>query len=82
YGIDIVLASAAWHLDHGSLLPGAVDKLRRARSSALNAVEPEFGLLVDGFALPPTRLRAPIAQDDYISVITHPLGGRIAPTAT
>ncbi|WP_052809534.1 alpha/beta fold hydrolase [Streptomonospora alba] len=69
HGLDVVLDSAAWHLNQGSLLPGDADLLRTARTTAAEDVADRLGILVDGLAVPPGRAGGFIGRDDYISRI-------------
>ena len=69
HGLNIVHADLAWHLEHGSLMPSNLVELRAARERALSRVHLHAAALVDGFALPSERLRATIAEDDYVSAI-------------
>ena len=66
FGIDILLHSATWHLNHGSLRPGDLDTLRHARTRAAEHVIHHLGALVDGLAIPPGRAGALIGRTDYI----------------
>ncbi|MFC4564526.1 beta-ketoacyl synthase N-terminal-like domain-containing protein [Nocardiopsis mangrovi] len=69
YGLDVVLDSAAWHLDHGSLRPGDAGILHSARAAAVEAVVRRLGGLVDGLAVPPGRVGGFIGREDYIARI-------------
>jgi acyl-CoA oxidase len=71
HGLNVVHEDLAWHLEHGSLTPSDLVALRAARDRALSRVHEHAGALVDGFALPPQRLRATIAEDDYVSAIAR-----------
>ncbi|MDV6011954.1 hypothetical protein [Haloechinothrix sp. LS1_15] len=74
YGIDTLLDSAAWHLNHGSLRPGDVDVLRAARVTAVENVIEHLGRLVDGLAVPPGRAGGYIGREDYIGRVASLLG--------
>jgi acyl-CoA oxidase len=67
YGIDVLLDSAAWHLNHGSLRPGDLDVLRRARTVAAEDTNRHLTTLIDGLAVPPGRAGAVIGRTDYIT---------------
>ncbi|WP_393915985.1 alpha/beta fold hydrolase [Halostreptopolyspora alba] len=67
HGLDLVLDSAAWHLNQGSLRPGDADVLSTARTNAAEDVAGRLGALVDGLAVPPGRAGGFIGRDDYIS---------------
>lgn len=69
YGIDVLLDSAAWHLNHGSLRPGDIDILDEVRSSAVEHVIEHLDALIDGLAVPPGRAGGFIGQTDYIDSI-------------
>jgi len=69
HGLNVVHEDLAWHLEHGSLTPSDLAELRAARDRALAAVHGHAAALVSALALPPERLRATIAEDDYVSAI-------------
>lgn len=69
HGIDVLLDSASWHLNHGSLHPGDLDVLHQARDDAVDQVADQLPALVDGLAVPPGRAAAPIGRDDYVDRI-------------
>ncbi|MDS1270127.1 beta-ketoacyl synthase N-terminal-like domain-containing protein [Lipingzhangella sp. LS1_29] len=69
YGLDTLLASAAWHLNQGSLRPGDVDVLRQAHARVSARVARWLPRLVDGLAVPPGRVGGFIGRDDYVSRI-------------
>jgi acyl-CoA oxidase len=64
--LDVLLESAAWHLNQGSLRPGDLDVLRHIRASATERVVGHLGRLVDGLAAPPGRIGGFIGRFDYI----------------
>lgn len=65
YGLDVVLGSAAWHLDQGSLRPGDTGILHTARADAVAEVTGQLDLLVEGLAAPAGRIGALIGREDY-----------------
>ncbi|MEU6643108.1 acyl-CoA dehydrogenase, partial [Saccharomonospora sp. NPDC046836] len=67
YGIDVLLKSAAWHLNHGSLRPGDLDVLRYAHTNAVGRVGRSLDSLLDGLAVPPGRVGGFIGRTDYVS---------------
>lgn len=67
YGLDILLRSADWHLNHGALHPGDLDVLRQAHTCAAEQIIEHLGALVDGLAVPPGRAGALIGRADYIA---------------
>ncbi len=71
HGLNIVHEDLAWHLEHASLTPSDLAGLRAARDRAPSRVHEHAAVLVDGFALPPERLRATIAEDDYLAAIVR-----------
>jgi acyl-CoA oxidase len=66
YGLDVLLDSAAWHLNHGSMRPGDVDVLRQAHTTAAEYVIQYLDPLIDGLAVPPGRVGGFIGQADYV----------------
>ncbi|MGC7101390.1 acyl-CoA dehydrogenase [Amycolatopsis lurida] len=66
HGLDTLLDSVAWHLSHGSMRPGDLDVLQRARAEAADEVHRHLDHLVDGLTVPPGRVGGFIGQDDYI----------------
>ncbi|MGP4019596.1 acyl-CoA dehydrogenase family protein [Saccharopolyspora sp. 5N708] len=69
YGLDVVLDSAAWHLNHGLLRPGDTDVLRHAHTTAAEEVGRHLGHLIDGLAVPPGRAGGFIGRDNYVERI-------------
>lgn len=78
HGINLLLDSAAWHLNHGSLHPGDLDVLHQARANAVDQVTAHLTTLVDGLAIPPGRTAALIGRTNYIDRITTLLPNRPA----
>lgn len=66
YGAEVLLESADWHLDHGSLRPGDVDVLHHAHATATERVLRHLDPLVAGLAVPPGRVGGFIGRADYI----------------
>jgi len=66
HGIDVLLDSAGWQLNHGSLRPGDVDVLSQARTAAAEHVAQHLDALVAGLAVPPGRAGGFIGRADYI----------------
>lgn len=66
YGIDALLSSATWHLNHGSLVAGDVDVLRHAHTTAAHHVTDHLNALIDGLAIPPGRAGGFIGRANYI----------------
>ncbi|WP_037364623.1 acyl-CoA dehydrogenase family protein [Amycolatopsis orientalis] len=66
YGIDALLDSAGWHLNHGSLHPGDLDVLHNAHAAAAEDVARHLDALIDGLAVPPGRVGGFIGRTDYI----------------
>jgi acyl-CoA oxidase len=66
YGIDVLLDSVGWQLNHGSLRPGDVDVLRHARTATAEHVAQHLDALIDGLAIPPGRAGGFIGRADYI----------------
>jgi hypothetical protein len=54
-------------------VPADVADLRVARERALAGVHAHAAALVDAFALPAERLRATIAEPDYVSAVARQL---------
>ncbi len=69
HGLNIVHEDLAWHLEHGSLTTSDLVSLRAARDVALARVHDHAAALVDAFALPAARLRATIAEPEYLSAV-------------
>lgn len=66
YGIDVLLESAGWQLNHGSLRPGDVDVLHHVHTATAGQVAHHLAALVDGLAIPPGRAGGFIGRADYI----------------
>lgn len=66
YGLDALVDSATWHLNHGSLRPGDIDVLRHAHTAAAERVIHHLTALIDGLAVPPGRVGGFIGRADYI----------------
>lgn len=66
YGLDVLLDSAAWHLNRGSLRPGDADIVRRAHTAAVDQVIRYLNPLIDGLAVPSGRVGGFIGQADYV----------------
>ncbi|MFF5992675.1 acyl-CoA dehydrogenase family protein [Prauserella flavalba] len=74
YGINALLESANWHLNHGSLHPGDLDLLHHAHAAATKHVTQHLNTLIDGLAVPPGRLGGFIGRADYIDRIARLIG--------
>lgn len=66
YGVEVLLESADWYLNHGSLRPGDVDVLHHAHATATERVLCHLDPLVAGLAVPPGRVGGFIGRADYI----------------
>jgi acyl-CoA oxidase len=73
HGLNLVHEDLAWHLEHGSLTASDAASLRSARERALAGVHEHAAALVEAFALPSERLRATIAEPDYVSAVARRL---------
>lgn len=70
YGLDLALDAAAWHLNHGTLRPGDLDRLRHHRAAARDHVTANLPALIDTLAVPPGRAGGSIGRHDYIKATT------------
>ncbi|WP_198120185.1 acyl-CoA dehydrogenase family protein [Massilia rhizosphaerae] len=66
FGINELRRDAGWYLAHGLLDAEQVLDLPAVADDLCVALRPHIDLLLDGFALAPELLRAPIAADGYI----------------
>lgn len=66
YGIDVLLDSADWQLNHGALHPGDLDVLRHVHTTAAEHVARHLDALVAGLAVPPGRAGGFIGRAGYI----------------
>ncbi|SEG95436.1 acyl-CoA oxidase [Nonomuraea solani] len=70
YGAELLERNLGWHLEHLTISPADAAEVHRARERALEAVHPHVPALVEGLGIPGARLRAPIAEPDYVAAVT------------
>jgi acyl-CoA oxidase len=73
YGLNVLEEDMAWHLEHGSLSPENATRTHAAHEKAVKRVHDYAPMLVDGFAIPQTRLRSQMAEPGYITMLTRQL---------
>ncbi|SFV09432.1 acyl-CoA dehydrogenase [Pseudomonas sp. OV546] len=66
YGLNLLQRDAAWFLAHELIDAGQALSLPGRIDQQCVALRPCVSTLIDGFALSPELLRAPIAEGDYI----------------
>lgn len=69
YALNSLEQTLSWHLESGSLTSSDATRVHRERDRALDAVHPHLAVLLDGFALPDARLRAPMAEQDVVAAL-------------
>ncbi|TDD37742.1 acyl-CoA dehydrogenase family protein [Saccharopolyspora elongata] len=74
YGLLEVNRDSGWYLARNALTAEQVERLPREIESLCEQILPHSRLLVDGFNLTPELLRAPIADDDYITAVSRLVG--------
>jgi acyl-CoA oxidase len=75
YGLQELSKAAAWFLNRGALLREHVERLPRAIDELCVELLPHASNLVEGFSIPNTLLRAPIASEDYVASFDFRFGG-------
>lgn len=74
YGLTEVRRDAGWYLARGVLTAGQTEALPAVIDALCARVKPYAETLIDGFALSPELLRAPIAADDYVAAFQRCTG--------
>ncbi|MDQ1005524.1 acyl-CoA oxidase [Streptomyces sp. V4I23] len=73
HGLTILEEDLSWHLERGTLSREDATQIHTARTQAVAKVHEHAAALVDAFAIPTTRLHAPMAENDYIDAMTPEL---------
>lgn len=82
YGVTELQRDAGWFAARGGLTPVQVLGLAGDADALCAALVPEVPMLLDGFALTPELLRAPIAQQDYLDAFQERCRRGAATTTT
>jgi acyl-CoA oxidase len=77
YGLNLLQRDAAWFLAHDRIDAGQALSLEGVIDRQCAVVRPHVATLIDGFALSPELLRAPIAQDDYIQAFCKEVNANV-----
>ncbi|WP_031466460.1 hypothetical protein [Sciscionella sediminilitoris] len=70
YGIDVLLESADWHLNNGTMRCGDLDSLHTEHTAACGQLLHRLDSLIDGLAVPPGRVDAFIGRGDYVQSLS------------
>ncbi|EME54946.1 acyl-CoA dehydrogenase [Amycolatopsis decaplanina] len=79
YGLIEINREAGWHLAEGALSPAQFKQIPELIDETAAALVPFAALLVGGFNLSPELLRAPIADDDYLTAVDRYIWSRVSP---
>lgn len=77
YGLNLLQRSAAWFLAHEVIDGGQALSLPGLIDQQCVALRTHVPTLIDGFALSPELLRAPIAHDDYLQAFCRQVGANV-----
>jgi acyl-CoA oxidase len=75
YGVTELQRDAGWYLAQGALTAEQVMKMPAIADALCVELRPHISMLIDGFALSPELLRAPIADQDYAAAFCNEVNG-------
>jgi acyl-CoA oxidase len=81
YGVTELQRDAGWYLAQGVLTAEQVIRLPAAADALCVKLRPHIPMLLEGFALSPELLRAPIAHYDYVTAFCNEVNVTSGPPA-